>query len=97
MCHMSIIFSLFIDKHIRNLIEFWLWLQKGSDILSGRWEAVGKELFTLKDRHDKEFVLSPVGKQTEASYIFKLQDMFSVQVLFTRQEIKWRIEYFWKW
>jgi len=42
-------------------------------------------------------VLSPVGKQTEASYIFKLQDMFSVQVLFTGQEIKRRSEFFLKW
>jgi len=61
---------------------------KGSYIVSGRWEAVGKELFTLKDRHDKEFVLSPVGKQTEASCIFKLQDLFSVWILFTGQEKK---------
>lgn len=97
MCHVLINFSLFIDKHIRSLVEFWLWLQKGSYIVSGRWEAVGKELFTLKDRHDKEFVLSPVGKQTEASYSFKLQDMFSVQVLFTGQEMKRMIECFWKW
>lgn len=32
-------------------------------IVTGRWEDVGEELFTLKDRHDKEFVLSPVGNQ----------------------------------
>jgi prolyl-tRNA synthetase len=40
-------------------------------IVTGRWEDVGKELFTLKDRHDKEFVLSPVGKQTQTNYILK--------------------------
>jgi hypothetical protein len=94
---MSVSFSLFIDKHVTSLVEFWLWLEKGSYIVSGRWEVVGKELFMLKDRHDKEFVLSPVGKQTEASFIFKWQDLFSVQVLFTGQEIKRMIEYFWKW
>jgi hypothetical protein len=39
--------------------------------VAGRWEDIGEELFTLKDRHDKEFVLSPVGKQTDVSYILK--------------------------
>ena len=31
---------------------------------TGRWDESGEELFTLKDRHDKEFVLSPVGKHS---------------------------------
>jgi hypothetical protein len=38
-------------------------------LVAGRWEDIGDELFTLKDRHDKEFVLSPVGKQTKVNYI----------------------------
>jgi hypothetical protein len=33
-------------------------------------------------------------QHTETSCIFKLQDLFSVQVLFAGQEIKRRIEYF---
>jgi prolyl-tRNA synthetase len=37
--------------------------------VAGRWDDIGEELFTLKDRHDKEFVLSPVGKQTKVNYV----------------------------
>ncbi|GFG39525.1 hypothetical protein Cfor_00955 [Coptotermes formosanus] len=31
--------------------------------VTGRWEDLGEELFTLKDRHDKEFVLSPTHEE----------------------------------
>lgn len=41
---------------------------KSCFIVTGRWEDVGEELFTLRDRHGKEFVLSPVGKQTQTSH-----------------------------
>ncbi|PNF23894.1 putative proline--tRNA ligase, mitochondrial [Cryptotermes secundus] len=30
---------------------------------TGRWEDIGEELFTLKDRHDRELVLSPTHEE----------------------------------
>ncbi|XP_021936027.1 probable proline--tRNA ligase, mitochondrial isoform X2 [Zootermopsis nevadensis] len=36
---------------------------------TGRWEDVGEELFTLKDRHDKEFVLSPTHEEAVTDLI----------------------------
>jgi hypothetical protein len=42
--------------------------------VAGRWEDIGEELFTLKDRHDREFVLSPVGKQTKVNYFLNLTE-----------------------
>jgi prolyl-tRNA synthetase len=31
-----------------------------TDIESGRWESTGLELLTVKDRHQRDYVLSPV-------------------------------------
>jgi hypothetical protein len=61
--------------------------------VAGRWEDIGEELFTLKDRHDREFVLSPVGKQNK---VLKLTEFvcYSSFVSSIGAEVKEEREYF---
>lgn len=53
-----------VDREMENLgaQKLLLPLLTSGDLwkITGRWKTAGTELFTLKDRHNKEFVLSPV-------------------------------------
>jgi prolyl-tRNA synthetase len=47
---------------------------------TGRWDSTGDELMTVKDRHKRDYVLSPVSKSI---YIF-IYGLFFVVFIFTQ-------------
>ncbi|HZL84150.1 MAG TPA: aminoacyl--tRNA ligase-related protein, partial [Candidatus Krumholzibacteria bacterium] len=62
---------------------------------SGRWQAFGRELMRMHDRHDRDFALGPtheevittLARQTLRSYRQLPQNLYQIQVKF-RDEIR---------
>ena len=52
-----------IEKTGANFLKFPLLIAKEDLVATDRWDAYGQEMFKLKDRHDRDYALSPTNEE----------------------------------